>query len=331
MYAAACSSASGSPPSSPASSSAARRSASPVRLTRNPAATCGSSTGTSRAWPGGQIWFRLVISTRPGPAGGTNRATEARSGALSNTSSHGPGWRPAPRAPTATGSPRSAAPSWAASSPNPAASTAGSSAGELPAHPDLGQMPVRVLHRHAGLARAAQPAQRHHPRPGAVIPGQPGIQLRQQLLPPGQEHRPRRQPQRPARRHRPACRCIPLSQLVQLALDPGAQPLDQALQIAELRRAHLAGHLIPERRHQRQPLRILQIRQAHIGNAGAQQRHPRNAALPGPPELQMRDRQALRIVLGGLKPVPVPRISTYRSHAPTSSRQLSRTVSLSGR
>ena len=37
----------------------------------------GSSTGTSRTWPGGQIWFRLVIRTRPGPAGGTNGATEA--------------------------------------------------------------------------------------------------------------------------------------------------------------------------------------------------------------------------------------------------------------
>jgi hypothetical protein len=70
-----------------------------------------------------------VISTRPGPAGGTNRATEARPGALSNSSSHRAGLPASTACTAATGSPRSAAPSWAANSPNPAASTAASSAG----------------------------------------------------------------------------------------------------------------------------------------------------------------------------------------------------------
>jgi hypothetical protein len=143
----------------------------------------------------------------------------------------------------------------------------------LPGHPDLAQVTVGVFQRHAALARPAQPGQRHHPRPGAVLPGQPDIQLGQQLLPPGQEHRPRCQPQRPARRHLTSRQRIPLialGQLVQLALDPGAQPLDQALQVAELCRAHLAGHLIPEREHQRRPRRIQQIRQPQIGTARAQ-------------------------------------------------------------
>lgn len=58
-----------------------------IRLIRNSVAPCGSSTGASMAWPGGQIWFRLVVSTRPSPAGSINRDTAARSGALPNTSS----------------------------------------------------------------------------------------------------------------------------------------------------------------------------------------------------------------------------------------------------
>ena len=140
---------------------------------------------------------------------------------------------------------------------------------ELPAHSDLGQLPMRVLQRHAGLPRAARAAQRHHPRPGAAVPGQQGIQLGQQLLSSGQEHRPRRQPQHPAHRYRTGWLLIQPGQLVQLALDSSAQPLDQALQISELRRTHLAGHLIAERAHQRGSGRILQIRQAHVGNVHA--------------------------------------------------------------
>ncbi len=75
---------------------------------------------------------------------------------------------------------------------------------ELPAHPHLGQMPVRILDSHAGLARAAQPAQHRHPRPRPPRPAcQPGVQLREQPLPARQEHRPRRQPHRLAGHLRP--------------------------------------------------------------------------------------------------------------------------------
>ena len=49
--------------------------------------------------------------------------------------------------------------------------------GQLPGHRGLGQVPVGILERHAGLARPAQTAQRHHPRPSLLIPGQPGIEL----------------------------------------------------------------------------------------------------------------------------------------------------------
>ncbi len=94
--------------------------------------------------------------------------------------------------------------------------------------------------------------------------------------------------------------------LVQLALDPPAQPLDQAFVIAELRRAHLAGDLIPERQHERCLGRIGDIGQADVGDARAQQRDPRDAALASPPELQMSDRQPPGIVLGRHEPIPVP-------------------------
>ena len=54
---------------------------------------------------------------------------------------------------------------------------------ELPAHPDLAQLPVRVLHRHAGLARTSQTAQHRDPRPGMPrTRRQPAVQLRQQRL-----------------------------------------------------------------------------------------------------------------------------------------------------
>ena len=77
--------------------------------------------------------------------------------------------------------------------------------GELPAHRDLGQMPVRVLHRHAGLARPAKPAQRHQPRPRPSLrAGQPGVQLREQPLPARQEDRPWGEPHRLAGHLRPS-------------------------------------------------------------------------------------------------------------------------------
>jgi hypothetical protein len=88
MYAAACSSASGSPSSSSASSRAACSSpVAPVRARRNPAAVSRSSIGTSRLCPPGQYPYRLVITTRPPPAGGTSPLSAAGSGTLSNTSS----------------------------------------------------------------------------------------------------------------------------------------------------------------------------------------------------------------------------------------------------
>ena len=46
---------------------------------------------------------------------------------------------------------------------------------ELPGHPDLGQVPVRVLQGHAGLSRPAQAAQHRYLRPILPGPGEPGI------------------------------------------------------------------------------------------------------------------------------------------------------------
>ena len=175
----------------------------------NSAATSVSSTGTSSAWPGGQSGSGLVISTRPGPAGGRNGSTDARSGALSNISSHRRskrGQHPVHRRHRIPRIHHLPGPELGRQLGEPRRQHRRILGRELPGHPDLGQVPVRVLHRHAGLARTAQPAQRHHPRPGIAAAGQPGIQLGQQLLPPGQEHRPRRQPHRLPRHLRAAAR-----------------------------------------------------------------------------------------------------------------------------
>ena len=162
--------------------------ASPVRLTRNSAATSGSRTGTSRTWPGGQYGFWLVISTRPRPAGGRNACTDARSGALSNTSSHPAGNAASTPCTDATGSrvsSRSRAPSWAASSPNPAASTAGSSAANCQATPTSAR--CRCAYSTATLVFPAPPSPHKatirgpsltgrsagHPAPPAAPPGRP--------------------------------------------------------------------------------------------------------------------------------------------------------------
>ena len=118
------------------------------------------------AWPRGQCGFWLVISTRPPPAGGRNRSTDARSGTLSKTSSHpaGPGQRRVHRTPPDSAASRpSRAPSCAASIANPPPAPSGPRPRNCQHHPDLGQVPVRVLHCHAGLPRAAQPAQRDQP------------------------------------------------------------------------------------------------------------------------------------------------------------------------
>ena len=312
MYAPACSSASGSPPSSPASSSAARRSASPVRAARNSAATCRSSTGTSTRLAGRPDLVPAGDQHPPRPG---RRHERRHRGPARRVIEHQQPRRRAGgqhrvhrghRVPALGGA------ELGGQLAEPGRQHRRILGGQLPAHPHPGQLPVRVLQRHAGLARTAQPAQRHHPRPGAVLAGQPGLQPGQQLLPPGQEHRPRRQPQRPARRHRPGP-LLALRQLVQRALDPGAQPLDQALQVAELRRAHRPGHLIAEPEHQRRPGRILQIRQAHVGIAGAQQRHPRMPHCPA--------RRNSSCVIDrpsglprGLEPVPVPQRSARTGH-----------------
>ena len=148
-----------------------------------------------------------MISTRPGPAGGTNGSTAARSGTLSNTTSH-----PAPaRASTACtdatgsrGSTTSRAPSWAASTANSAASTAGSSAGNCQHTPTSAR--CRCAYSTATLVLPAPPSPHNATSRGPDCPGlacQPGIQLREQPLPARQEHRPRRQPHRQAGHLRP--------------------------------------------------------------------------------------------------------------------------------
>jgi hypothetical protein len=67
-------------------------------------------------------------------------------------------------------------------------------------------MPVRVLHRHASLARTPQPVQDHDPRPAAITARQPQAHVSEQLLPTGQERWPGQQPHRLAQYHRRAVR-----------------------------------------------------------------------------------------------------------------------------
>jgi len=172
MYAPACSSASGSPPSSAANSRADTRSVSPVRFTRKPAATSVSKTGTSRIWPGGQCWDWVVTSTRPFPAGGTNRSTEARSVTLSNTSSHPVSCRASTACTDATGSrasARSRAPSCAASTAKSADSSAGSSAGNCQHTPTSAR--CRCAYSTATLVLPAPPSPDNAASRG---PGRPG-------------------------------------------------------------------------------------------------------------------------------------------------------------
>ena len=149
------------------------------------------------------LW--LVISTRPFPAGGKNRCTDARSGTLSNTSSHSAGNAASTPCTDATGSRASPPPGPPAG--RPAGRTPPAAlrvlGRELPASPDLGQVPVRVLHRHTRLARAPQPVQRHHPRPALRAAAQPGIQPASSSSRPASSHRPRRQRHRQLRRLRP--------------------------------------------------------------------------------------------------------------------------------
>ncbi len=157
MYAAACSSASARPPSSAASSAAAWMSVSLVRVTKKSAATPVARTGTSRSWSACQFRFWLVICTRPGPAGGRNRSTDARSAALSNTSSHPAGNLTSIRRTDATAS-RVSSRSWAAELGRQLTELRCQDGRvvrwELPRHSDLTQVPVGIFDRHTALARA---------------------------------------------------------------------------------------------------------------------------------------------------------------------------------
>ena len=68
--------------------------------------------------------------------------------------------------------------------------------GQLPGHPDLGQVTVRVRQRHAGLPGTSKPAQGHSPRHRTIATGQPGMQVSEQILAPGQQRRRVGQPHR---------------------------------------------------------------------------------------------------------------------------------------
>lgn len=62
---------------------------------------------------------------------------------------------------------------------------------KLPYDSEFGQMTVRVFECHTGLPAPTQPAERHDLRSRLAICFQPGMQVRQQILSPGQEHWPR--------------------------------------------------------------------------------------------------------------------------------------------
>ena len=186
-------------PASPARSQAACRSGSPVRSTRNPAATSVSSTGTSSACPRGHSALWLVISTRPGPAGGRNASTDARSGALSKISSHCArerGEHSVHRRHRIPGISDIPGAELGCQLTEPVSQHRRILGGELPGHPDLGQVTVRVRQRHAGLPGTSKSAQGHRPRPRTIAAGQPGVQVREQILAPGQERRRAGQPHR---------------------------------------------------------------------------------------------------------------------------------------
>ena len=61
--------------------------------------------------------------------------------------------------------------------------------GELPSRSDLSQVTVRIPQRDRCLPRTAKSSQGHRPRPGTITARQPGIQLREQVLAPGQQRR----------------------------------------------------------------------------------------------------------------------------------------------
>ena len=301
MYAPACSSASGSPPSSPASSPAAASSAAPaapVRSSRNPAATARSSTGTSSTCRPGQDPNWLVITTRPPPAGGTSPATAAGSGTLSKTSSQS-----SRRASTActrpTGSPRPAA------SPRPGARPARrtrpparpgprpATATPPPARPPAGARtpPPRWSCPHPPARTAPPPPA--PPRPAASRASSSG----QQLLPPRQVHRPRRQPHR-----HPGAARAPRPGLPPRACCSSVSAWNSSIS-SSARGIH--GWTVIPASCTRVPERPLPLPVHRIGQEHLRQRQdrvliqhehqPRQAQLPGRGELQLRIGQ-LRLV-----------------------------------
>ena len=167
------------------------RSGSPVRFIRNPAATSVSRTGTSRARPGGQCWFCVVISTHPRPAAAqTSPPTPGRSRSRTRpaTRSAGPARR-APRPPD-RGYPQLPRPQLPASSANSARSTVGSSAANCQHTPTSAR--CRCAYSTATLVFPAPPARTTPPPAGRLPPGPPaGRPAPPAALPARQRHRPR--------------------------------------------------------------------------------------------------------------------------------------------
>ena len=185
MYAAACSSASGSPPSSPARSGAAcqvrvtgavdqeicrdfrvehgniQRLAGPVRVLAGDQHPPGPGRGQERRHRG-QV-RRVVEDQQP-------RRRE-------------PGQHRVHRRHRVPGIGQVPGAELGGQLAEPGRQHRGVLGGKLPRHPDLVQMTVGILHRHAGLPCSPQPIQGHRPRRGTITSRQPGIQLGEQRPP----------------------------------------------------------------------------------------------------------------------------------------------------
>ena len=109
-------------------------------------------------------------------------------------------------------------------------------------------------------------------------------------------------------------------------LSPGINPFRSLNSAARTPRAASSRNPSANAR----PGLILQIRHAHRGDAGAQQRHPRDAALPRPQELQLSNRQAPGLACGGRNPYRCPK-SAHTGHTRRHPPGTLRTVSLPGR
>ena len=288
MYAPACSSASGSPPSSAASS---RR-----RLLRGPGRTGAvqqeprrhrrSSTGTSSTCPA-RPGPELAGDHHPPPARRRHHPRHRRRARhviedqqpvipAGQHRMHPPHRITRPPRPGARPARRTPPP--APPGPRPATATP----------PATGRLPVRVLHRHAGLARTPQPAQHHHPRPRPLAP--PAGHPARPAVPPGPPGTPAAAPAAPPPRAAPPA--------------PAARPLrgPQLGQRLEQAHLHLRGRTHELDRDPRVlhpfpecplPLPEHRIRQEHLRQRQhrvlIQHEHqPRQPPLPGLSELQLR-------------------------------------------